>query len=209
MASRASSLSSVTLAKVVLNVYDLNPDANDVLYGFGLGLYHSGVQVGGNEWTFASGSGIFSHDPRQAGGARFREAIEMGSFSGTQRDLDRILDELRDSFKGTNYHILTMNCNSFSEALVTRMLNKSIPGFVNRMAMIGSYFSCLLPASISNDAPVNQPQIAATKANPFSGEGRRLLVTDSTKSAAEKENDSERKEKIRAATLARANQHQS
>jgi hypothetical protein len=46
------------------SVYDLN-EANDYLQPAGLGFYHSGVQVGSSEYTFAGGSGIFSHSPRE------------------------------------------------------------------------------------------------------------------------------------------------
>lgn len=37
--------------KVILNVYDLH-DSNDIYYPWGLGLYHSGVQIGRDEYTF-------------------------------------------------------------------------------------------------------------------------------------------------------------
>lgn len=40
---------------VLLNVYDLHP-ANDWVYPLGLGAYHSGIEVFGEEWTFASGA---------------------------------------------------------------------------------------------------------------------------------------------------------
>jgi len=33
-----------------------------------MGAYHSGVEVGGKEYTFAGGAGIFDHAPRQAPG---------------------------------------------------------------------------------------------------------------------------------------------
>jgi len=196
--SRHTSLSTIQLSKIVLNVYDLN-ESNEMLYPWGLGMFHSGVQIGGNEWTFASGSGIFSHDPRGAGGAKFREAIEMGEFKGTQSDLDRALDELRETFKGTSYHVLTMNCNSFADALVSKILHKNIPAWVNRLATIGAFFNCLLPPQLG-DAPVVQ-QVSSNRATPFSGEGRRLL--NSVGEAEKEEDATERKEKIREATLAR------
>ena len=47
--------------KVVLNVYDLGP-TNEYLYPWGLGTYHSGLQVFGQEYTFAGGSGVFFHE---------------------------------------------------------------------------------------------------------------------------------------------------
>jgi len=192
------------LNQVILNVYDLDVERNQYLYGFGLGMYHSGVQVGGNEWTFASGGGIYSHEPRGAGGATFREAISLGNYGGTQRDLDRILDELRDSFKGSSYHVLTQNCNCFSDALVQRLLNKPIPGFVNRLANIGAFFSCLLPPAISNDAPVNQEDRVGLL-QPFSGQGQRLSSTTKVpvKNDGQDNDIKDVREKVRAAALAR------
>ena len=51
---------------VTLNVYDLS-EGNELLSSLGLGLYHSGVVVNGEEYTFASGQGVFTHPPGQAG----------------------------------------------------------------------------------------------------------------------------------------------
>ena len=49
-------------------------DTNNYTHDFGIGAYHSGVQVGGREYTFAGGSGVFFHDPKDVPGeAIFRE----------------------------------------------------------------------------------------------------------------------------------------
>jgi hypothetical protein len=37
--------------QVILNVYDLN-DNNAILYPWGFGMFHSGVQIGREEYTF-------------------------------------------------------------------------------------------------------------------------------------------------------------
>lgn len=42
-------------SQVILNVYDLN-DNNAILYPWGLGMYHSGVQIGREEYTFGKNS---------------------------------------------------------------------------------------------------------------------------------------------------------
>jgi hypothetical protein len=171
---------------VYLNVYDLNPN-NDYLYSWGLGMYHSGVEINGTEYTFGSGSGLFTMPPRNAPGARFREAIDMGPLPN-DKDIDRVLDELRPEFKGSDYNLLTKNCNHFAEAFVKRLLMKSIPGYVNRMAYVGSLFSCLLPPSLTNSAPVDNgdsstsPLMASSAKSqnerqtvaPFSGSAYRL-----------------------------------
>lgn len=44
------------LQPVYVNVYDLSP-INDYMFPFGLGAYHSGIQVHGKEYTFGSGAG--------------------------------------------------------------------------------------------------------------------------------------------------------
>jgi len=72
--------------KVILNVYDLSP-ANDCLYSVGMGLHHSGVEILGREYSFASGGGIFDSSPKEAPGAQFREAIELGAFDGGSSEL--------------------------------------------------------------------------------------------------------------------------
>lgn len=88
--------------------------------------------------------------------AKFRESIELGSFQGTTRDFERILDDLKSKFPGNSYNILTQNCNHFANALVTQLLNKPIPGYVNRLANLGGMVSCLFPPQLLSDAPVNQ-----------------------------------------------------
>ena len=40
-----------------LNVYDLDPNSNGMLYNMGLGFYHTGIQLGLNEYTFAGHNG--------------------------------------------------------------------------------------------------------------------------------------------------------
>ncbi len=55
-------------ANVQINVYDLS-QVNSYTYEFGVGAFHSGVEVMGTEYTFGghenSSSGIFTHAPRQ------------------------------------------------------------------------------------------------------------------------------------------------
>lgn len=90
--------------------------------------------------------------------AKYRESIELGTFQGTTRDFERILDDLKTKFPGTSYNIVTQNCNHFANALVTKLLNKPIPGYVNRLANLGGMVSCLIPSQLLTDAPVNQQQ---------------------------------------------------
>lgn len=40
-----------------------------------MGIHHSGVEILGREYSFASGGGIFDSSPKDAPGAKFRESI--------------------------------------------------------------------------------------------------------------------------------------
>ena len=153
--------------EIRVNVYDLH-EQNEMLYPFGLGLYHSGVEVNGLEYTFGSGSGIFNHPSKQAPNVKFRESILVGIFRGTTRDFDRVIDSLRNDFSGTKYHLLERNCNSFAEMLVFRLLNVQIPGWINRMAFYGSLVSCVLPQNLTGAAaPVDNT--TSTGSSTFGG----------------------------------------
>ncbi|XP_022954105.1 deSI-like protein At4g17486 isoform X3 [Cucurbita moschata] len=66
---------------VYLNVYDLTA-INGYAYWFGLGVFHSGVQVHGVEYAFGaherSTTGIFEGVPKQCDGFRFRKTVLVG-----------------------------------------------------------------------------------------------------------------------------------
>lgn len=76
--------------KVYLNVYDLNPN-NDGLIWLGLGAFHSGIELHGVEWTFGSGggsgSGIFSHSPKGAPNVPLRATILLGEAQVSSREV--------------------------------------------------------------------------------------------------------------------------
>ena len=78
-----------------LQLFTLNP-TNRVFHvtityishlSIGMGLHHSGVEILGKEYSFASGGGIFDSSPKDAPGATFREAIELGAFDGGSSEL--------------------------------------------------------------------------------------------------------------------------
>ena len=67
---------------VKLNVYDLDSPGNEFLSALGLGLYHTGVEVDGREYSYGAGYGIGDARPRSAaqnpGVAQFRGSYVMG-----------------------------------------------------------------------------------------------------------------------------------
>jgi hypothetical protein len=207
--------------KVILNIYDLVP-ANEYLYPLGIGVHHSGVEILGSEYSFASGAGIFQTPPKDASGARYRESIEIGSFYGGIAELNSVVNELQSEFGPHQYNILTKNCNHFSNSLVLSLLKKSIPSYVNRLAYIGGCVSCFLPSKMLEEAPVDDPghsnsgyhvsasgslgnSVAGTKARQaFSGLGHTMRASSPKVSESPRIDDLiDRRERARKAALVR------
>ena len=88
---------------VRLNVYDL-AESNAYTHDLGVGVYHSGVEVCGAEYTFSE-SGVFSHSPKgaESEGAVFREAVDLGVTDLTGREVQGIVDSMRADFPGKAY----------------------------------------------------------------------------------------------------------
>lgn len=63
-----------------------------------MGLHHSGVEILGREYSFASGGGIFDSSPKDAPGAKFRESIELGAFDGGSSELQSAISGEMISF---------------------------------------------------------------------------------------------------------------
>lgn len=142
--------------KVYLNVYDLAP-VNDCLHPIGLGMYHTGVEVLGSEYTFASQAGVFHHTPREVPQATFREQVYMGEFDGGHTELKKLVDAIgTDRFGPNDYHLLNRNCNHFASALCVQLVRRPTPAYINRLADIGNCLSCLIPKQFLQQAPVEE-----------------------------------------------------
>eukprot|EP01118_Nematostelium_gracile_P002885 TRINITY_DN1327_c0_g1_i1.p1 TRINITY_DN1327_c0_g1~~TRINITY_DN1327_c0_g1_i1.p1 ORF type:complete len:135 (-),score=15.87 TRINITY_DN1327_c0_g1_i1:389-736(-) len=96
--------------QVTLHIYDLI-DLNRYGHPVGLGAFHSGVEVGGLEFSFGGhefdSSGIFTITPKEAPGVIYRESVEMGETKLSLAEIYSIADTLAKDFKGINYHIFT------------------------------------------------------------------------------------------------------
>lgn len=131
--NRASLVSSW---RVRLNIYNLNR-SNDFLYPIGLGFFHSGVEIAGREYSFGSNVGVFYSRPKDIRGATFKETIDYGFYVGTREQFNAIIKNLADEFHANSYNLISKNCNCFSDAFLKKLVGKSIPGYVNRLASTG------------------------------------------------------------------------
>ena len=99
---------------------------------------------------------MYSMEPLSVPNAKFRETIEMGEYTGTTKQFECILDEMRTLFQPNEYHVLTRNCNCFADSFIEKLIQKRIPGYVNRLAGFGNMVSCCLPPELNgSQSPVD------------------------------------------------------
>eukprot|EP00026_Physarum_polycephalum_P005986 Phypoly_transcript_06025.p1 GENE.Phypoly_transcript_06025~~Phypoly_transcript_06025.p1 ORF type:complete len:282 (+),score=34.46 Phypoly_transcript_06025:853-1698(+) len=176
---------------VYLNVYDLH-HANTYGYHVGLGAFHTGIEIGDKEFAYGGHeynfTGVYESTPRAALGAIFRESVLLGETSLTRQEVQNVVTQLAQEYTGNGYHPFTRNCNSFSNDLSLRLLNRPIPSYINRLPYLGSFMSCIpmntLLSFVGFTPPTGQP-IEATPTNdtsPFYGTGY-SLGTDSASPA--------------------------
>lgn len=147
-------------SNVYLNVYDLTP-MNNYLYWFGLGIFHSGIEVHGMEYAFGAHeyptSGVFEVEPKSCPGFVFRRSVWLGSTDMSHSEFRLFMEQLSGKYHGDSYHLITKNCNHFTDDVCKRLTGKSIPGWVNRLARLGSFCNCLLPENIQVTAVRHLP----------------------------------------------------
>uniref|UniRef100_A0A7N0T9U4 PPPDE domain-containing protein n=1 Tax=Kalanchoe fedtschenkoi TaxID=63787 RepID=A0A7N0T9U4_KALFE len=137
---------------VYLNVYDLT-SINGYAYWLGLGAYHSGVQVHGVEYAFGahdqSSTGVFEVEPRQCPGFTFRKSILIGRTDLDAKQVRAFVEKLSGEYHGNTYNLIAKNCNHFCHDACVRLTGKPIPSWVNRLARLGVFCNCVLPASLN------------------------------------------------------------
>lgn len=138
-------------APIYLNVYDVT-NLNSYLYWLGLGIFHSGIEVYGVEYAFGAhdypSSGVFEVEPRNCPGFMFRRTITVGTTDKNPLQFRDFIEQLSLDYPGDSYHLIARNCNHFTNDVCMKLTKRSAPGWVNRLAYIGAFCSCLLPESL-------------------------------------------------------------
>ncbi|KNC45902.1 ethylene-responsive element-binding protein [Thecamonas trahens ATCC 50062] len=161
--------------QVVLNVYDM-VWLNEYTAWAGVGVFHSGLVIDDTEYAYGGhefeSSGIFTVSPGTAPGCELRTSILLGATRLDNTEIRRLVDDMGREFLGSEYNLLSRNCNHFADAFARRLIGQGIPGWVNRLATIGTWFPCLLPASLVPPTPESAGVDGGFVA--FAGEGRAL-----------------------------------
>lgn len=66
------------------------------------------------------------------------------------------MEELASEYHGDMYHLISKNCNHFTDDASYGLTGRSIPGWVNRLARLGATCNCLLPECLKLP-PIKQP----------------------------------------------------
>lgn len=137
--------------EVFLNVYDLT-SLNSYSIWLGFGIFHTGIEVYGMEYGFGahdySISGVFEVEPKSCPGFSYRCSISLGHLTMSASEFREFIEAMASDYHGDTYHLISKNCNHFSDDISQRITGKRIPGWVNRLAKLGALFSCLLPDSL-------------------------------------------------------------
>ncbi|CAM8926174.1 unnamed protein product [Rhodiola kirilowii] len=157
---------------VYLNVYDLT-DTNSYVYWADLGIFHSGFEVHGVEYTFGAHdyptSGVFGVEPRKCPGFKFRKSIFIGTTYLSENQVRDFMERYSAYYNGDSYHLITKNCNHFCKDICHKLTGKPIPKWVNRLAKIGSTCNRILPKSLKVTAVIPESDYQTGE-----GEKRRL-----------------------------------
>lgn len=133
--------------EVKLNVYDMMW-INKYTSSFGVGAFHTGVEVHGKEYAYGAHpytfTGVFSMTPGRDSelvnqAIKFRESISMGFTSLTEEGVRLVISDLERKYIGQSYDMLHRNCNHFSDELCQRLNGSHIPRWINRLAYISTW----------------------------------------------------------------------
>ncbi|KAJ8612703.1 hypothetical protein CTAYLR_008960 [Chrysophaeum taylorii] len=130
--------------QVTLHIYefvDVGDRLNSVLGSLNVGVYHTGVEVSGFEYSF-NDKGVFRSRPRRLGPeCRHKESLVLGTFVGSANELTGAVNELRAEFRPGTYSLVQRNCNHFSDALARKLAGVGVPAHINRAAALAGVFS--------------------------------------------------------------------
>ncbi|CAE7573824.1 unnamed protein product [Symbiodinium natans] len=95
-----------------------------------IGIYHAGIEVYGEEWSFQyfedtwndpTISGIIRCAPKQMSGYEYQESLNLGPTTLSEEEVDDLLDKLCDEYAASTYHLTHRNCLTFAQHLAASL----------------------------------------------------------------------------------------
>ena len=95
----------------------------------------------GKEYGFGahdfSASGVFEVEPRKCPGFIYRSSITLGQTNMNPSEFRTFIENMACEYHGDTYHLISKNCNHFTDDVSLRLIGKPIPRWVNRLAKLG------------------------------------------------------------------------
>ncbi|CAE8648042.1 unnamed protein product, partial [Polarella glacialis] len=109
-----------------VHVYDIDSVTANlnwaVLRSSGIGVFHAGVEVLGDEWFFRFGpnndSGVMWMEPRSHQVHIYSESVCVGESELSEEDIREVIADLMERWPSNLYHPITRNCVDFAEEFV-------------------------------------------------------------------------------------------
>ena len=76
-------------------------------------------------------------EPKKCPGYVYRCSITLGQIDMHPSEFQTFIENMASEYHGDTYHLISKNCNHFTEDLCRRLIRKRIPGWVNRLAKLG------------------------------------------------------------------------
>jgi len=118
------------MVDVFLNIYDLN-NINNCFWNIGLGLYYSGIEIDGYEYSYCGVKGIYKNNTKSL--IPLRQQILLGTTNKSNKSIKEIIEFLQHDYYPERYHPTKNNCNHFTNAFSLMIFNKSVPSYINRI----------------------------------------------------------------------------
>lgn len=147
---------------ILLHIYDVTQEPkiqrlNKVLANkrmplkFG-GIFHAGVEVDGNEWSYGctdswEDPGVTPNIPKMHPDHHYRQTVKMRTTDLSALQVQGILEELMLQYTGPTYDLFRKNCCHFAEDFCQRLGVGCIPAWVHRLARLAARIESILEAA--------------------------------------------------------------
>jgi len=129
---------------VYVHVYDLDAVTskyNSLAYHMGSGVFHVGVQIYNDEWSFGQHddfcSGITCNKPKEHLFHIYRESLYQGDTDLSRAEVWLLLERMKPEWPGNSYHLFNRNCQSFADELCQELGVKPLPDWIMRLPKQG------------------------------------------------------------------------
>ncbi|KAG6491357.1 hypothetical protein ZIOFF_052697 [Zingiber officinale] len=130
--------------------------------------------VHGSEYGFGAHdfptSGVFEVEPKTCPGFLYRCSILLGHTNMPPSEFRGFIERVASEYHGDTYHLISKNCNHFTDDVSKRLTARPIPQWVNRLAGLGitvliprlSLFQINFKVSPAEDGPESFSVITTT-----------------------------------------------